>query len=174
MTILVPSWRYGGAPVNASPTWSQACKFWRTTSGVCPAVNRLNIPFNSLYNLALSGGFLGSTIIGCPYTVSGCASNCGTATYFTLDAGAYWQNIIFDVWAALDAGAWSSSTTLNFYCNRRAAGTVINIAARISPESDLPTYAEKTITPGAYIGAVCPTSLVATATWYDDGTISLT
>jgi hypothetical protein len=159
MAILIPTMLPSGASVG----WSQACGFWRSTAAasVCPA-RALIFPDVSGTHLAISGGWLSGTVGASNGTA------CATDPYVTIDAG---TSVIIDIWKALADALWTSSVSFTVYAHRTGAAFAGKVVVRPQFGISLPAAASFGATFPS--GTNCPTSALATVTFYDDGTYSI-
>ena len=146
-------------PKNVAVGWSQACNFWRGASHVCPAVARFDAGSPGTVGIAVSGGWLSGTI------GTSCA---GSDSYATVISSSF---IEIDIWKALANALWTSSVSFTVWGKKLTAGsTTRNLEVGPGSLVNPPTAAKSVLFP--YV-AGCPSTNVATATFYDDGTFSL-
>lgn len=190
MAILVPSWRYGGAPENASPTWSTACSFNRSVGLGSPStcLTRVFIEQTGASfprSSALYGGWWSGEIsltgTVSPHTTDTCGSVAlPQHVYAGIDGGVYQQRAyIIDVWQALIDGLWSSSVSFDFRLWNSSAGSN-TVKAAYTPNGSITmsgiytTIASSSKSCPVDAATVC--GAAAYATWtlvaYDDGTIT--
>jgi len=176
MVLIVPSWRYGGAPLNADPSWSQTCGFWRsnTLSQVCP--DKLRV-YSSGYassacsslgrcmRFAVTGGWWSG------YIGQFCAGSDPYITYHT----EYDDNVNIDCWKALADGVWSSSFTFDVYVGILNFDPGRTLYVRPASATN-PGLTTKAMTVPVIAASTCASagSNVATVTVYDDGTFTVT
>lgn len=176
MAIIVPGWRYGGAPVNAAPAWSQTCGFWRDTATgqVCP--DKLRVYSNGFVSSDCNtlGRCMRFAVLG-GWWAGYVGQFCGGSDPYITTHTIYDDNVDIDCWKALADGVWSSSFSFDVY-----AGILLFAPARtlfVRPAlASSPSLVTKAITVPVIAAATCASagSKVATVTVFDDGTYTVT
>jgi hypothetical protein len=153
-------------PNNAGCAWPTVvgCDWWKKSpDGVCLDGRILLYDWNSGLGNARIGatgwwtGFIGST--------------CGGSDPY---AYAYNANTVaVDVMQALADGVWSGSTSFGIYGGRITAAAPTSLQAAITQWNGIPFAGKAAATAVPVVGGGCPSTLIATATVYDDGSISI-
>lgn len=122
-------------------------------------------PYPDKLIIDLNGYFDGE--ISCDFAGRGRVGNLcgGSDSYMVFDAGN--GKVTVDVWGAYRASVWSSSTTVKVYIQSETAGT--STRAYVGP-SGFNRISKET---GFDAPVACPTTLQATVTINDNGSISI-